>query len=141
MINSIDLIDKNLGLSLTFIGDGPQMNSLKKLTKEKRLDDSVNFKGYVEDVYSKIFNYDILILTSDREGLPTVLVEALYSGLYVISTDCSLGVHDIIQDGVNGMIVPCGDKLSLKMQLLKALEKSVMVHFNQIQLKSFYLNL
>ena len=63
MINSIDLIDKNLGLSLTFIGDGPQMNSLKKLTKEKRLDDLIIFEGYLEDVYSKIGNYDILILS------------------------------------------------------------------------------
>ncbi len=54
-----------------------------------------------------------------------------------ISTDCSLGVHDIIQDGINGMIVPCGDKLLLKNEIIESIEKSVMVHFNQIQLKSF----
>tara|TARA_B100000214_G_scaffold359558_1_gene321123 strand:- start:343 stop:540 length:198 start_codon:yes stop_codon:yes gene_type:complete len=58
-----------------------------------------------------------------------------------ISTDCSFGVHDIIQDGINGMIVPCGDKLLLKNAIIESIEKSVMVHFNQIQLKSFYLNL
>jgi glycosyltransferase involved in cell wall biosynthesis len=137
MINSIDLIDKNLGLSLTFIGDGPQMNSLKKLTKEKRLDDLIVFEGYLEDVYSKIGNYDILILTSDREGLPTVLIEALYSGLYVISTDCSLGVHDIIQDGVNGMIVPCGDKLLLKNAIIESIGKKCDGSFQSNTAKKF----
>tara|TARA_B100000780_G_C21122459_1_gene454827 strand:- start:718 stop:1770 length:1053 start_codon:yes stop_codon:yes gene_type:complete len=114
MIESFEAINREHGLTLTFIGEGPYLNELKSLTKFRKLDHLVNFEGYIEDAYSKISEHDILILTSDREGLPTVLIEALHCGLYIISTDCSLGIHDIIDHGVNGLVVPCNNKLLLK---------------------------
>ena len=49
------------------------------------------------------------VLSSDWEGLPTVLIEALYVGLAIVATDCGEGVREILEDGMFGEIVPVGD--------------------------------
>ena len=53
--------------------------------------------------------YDLYLLTSDYEGMPNSLMEAMGAGLPCIATDCPTGPSELIEDGKSGFLVPVGD--------------------------------
>lgn len=97
---------------LRIVGDGTQKTRLQQLTSEKGLSRSVLFVGAVEHPRlpaffekSAVFVAPSVNLDYDVEGLPVVLLEAIASGLPVITTDAG-GITDIIEDGITGILVP-----------------------------------
>ena len=114
---------------LYIYGIGPLQDELKLLSQEYNLEEFIHFEGFEENVHEKIKNAEQFILSSDFEGMPNALMEAMMMGLPCISTKCS-GVGEIINDGINGLLVPIGDvsTLSRKMCLLsedKELQKKL----------------
>ena len=100
--------------TLRFLGDGPEEEDMKRLAEELGVAGSVEFLGACKNVPQLIVNAEMFVLTSDYEGLPNAVLEAMAVGLPCISTDCSPGgARMIIEDGQNGFIVPCGDAESL----------------------------
>lgn len=91
---------------LIVVGEGKEKNSLEKLTNKLGLGDVVTFIGGVsnENVLEYMAAADILALPSLSEGFPVVILEALASGLPVVTTDI-LGLPEIICDGENGLLV------------------------------------
>lgn len=95
---------------LVLYGDGPDEVILRKMVADLGLNDRVVFRGVSTTVVEDIVNAQIFVLSSDYEGLPNALLEAMAIGLPCISTDCSPGgARMIIENGENGLIVPCGD--------------------------------
>lgn len=91
-------------------GVGEQMDYLKKLTHDLNMNHKVVFEGYVSRVIDYIKDAEILLLTSNFEGMPNALIEGMSMGLACISTDFPSGAaHDLIDNGVNGIIVPMND--------------------------------
>jgi glycosyltransferase involved in cell wall biosynthesis len=93
---------------LYIYGIGDLLEELKLLTEEKKVSNYVHFEGFSENVHEEIKNAEQFILSSDYEGMPNSLMEAMMMGLPCISTNY-LGVGDIITDGINGLLVPKGD--------------------------------
>lgn len=96
----------NEDITLFIVGDGPLLNSLKKLSKNSK----VKFLSKVEDkelkkLYKKV---DALIFTSLYEGMPTVILEAMINKLPVIATD--IGAVSIMVNSENGFIIPHSSK-------------------------------
>ncbi len=98
---------------LEIYGDGPDRDKLTKYVEEKNLADKVIFKGSVTDVADKIQTAGMFILASDMEGLPNALIEAMSLGLPCITTDCMYDTSELIQDNINGLVVPKGDIASM----------------------------
>ncbi len=75
--------------------------------------DQIDFEGAQKDVASYYNKATMFVFTSEHEGFPNALLEALYFGLPSISTNCPHGPADMITDGENGFLVPVGDEEAL----------------------------
>lgn len=90
------------------LGEGILRHQLEEKILTLGLQDSFLLPGEVKDVTKELRVSDILCLTSEYEGFGIVLIEAMAKGIPVIVFEY-VGVHDIINDGVDGLIVPFGD--------------------------------
>jgi len=98
-------------------GEGEQKKYLEDLRDELGLRERVRFPGLSKEHYKTISAADIFILSSRYEGFPNVLGEAMACGLPVVSFDCPSGPSEMIQDGVNGLLVPAENILQLSSSL------------------------
>jgi glycosyltransferase involved in cell wall biosynthesis len=125
MIDAFAIVTKQYPqLKLVFYGDGePDIDIIKKSVVDYGLTDKVIFKGVVNDVIENIKNSKLYVLSSDYEGLPNSLIEAMVAGLTVVSTDCSPGgARELINNGQNGLITPCGDAEKLAKAIIYVLD-------------------
>lgn len=90
-------------------GDGPLYNDLLNYIKSKQLSKRITLCGRSEKVLEEIRYAKLFVLSSDYEGYPNALLEAMCLGIPSISTDCPCGgPRDMLDDGVNGVLVPVG---------------------------------
>ena len=100
--------------SLVIYGDGEKRRELIGKAQELGLSDRVQFPGAVSDVAEKIRTASAFVLSSGHEGMPNALIEAMCLGIPSISTDCPCGgPRELIEDGVNGYLIPVGDEEAL----------------------------
>lgn len=96
---------------LEFWGDGEDREKLESLVREK---DNIHFCGATDDVLSVLKDAALFVLSSDYEGIPNALIEAMSFGIPCISTDCSPGgARMLIESGKNGIIVPINNPSAL----------------------------
>lgn len=115
--------DKCPDYKMVFLGDGDDLDSAKALAHELSLDDCVVFKGVSKDVLSVIKDSEIYLLTSDYEGIPNTLIEAMSVGMPCVSTDCSPGgARLLLGNNKNGIIVPCGNIAAISEAVIKLIE-------------------
>jgi glycosyltransferase involved in cell wall biosynthesis len=89
------------------LGDGPLRGEIQRQAWRRGLADCVSFPGNVEDVRPWLAGFDVLVLTSRREGLSMACIEALAMGVPVVTTPVS-GAREIVGGGAGGRIVPFG---------------------------------
>jgi glycosyltransferase involved in cell wall biosynthesis len=107
---------------LVILGEGPERAALEALVKELDIAADVSLPGYVDNPYPYMARASVFALSSRWEGLPTVLIEALYCGAAVVSTDCPSGPREILRDGKYGRLTPTGDPVAFASSLEAALE-------------------
>lgn len=92
------------GLTVTFIGDGADLENVKKLAHEYRVSQRINFLGAMtrKEVYGVLKNYDAFVLPSRQEGFGLVVAEAMAAGLPVI-TSALPGPMEVIEYGRLGL--------------------------------------
>ncbi len=103
------------------VGDGETREALEALTKELHLEESVIWLGFVKDPAEVYADADIVALTSDDEGLPVAVIEALSSGRAVVATRVG-GVPELVEEGVSGFLAERGDASDFARALGSALE-------------------
>lgn len=104
------IADKFPDFRVNIFGQGPEKENLEKLIAELNLQNRVFLMGTKQNVMKEEADSSLYVMSSDYEGFPNALAEAMASGLPVISTDFPSGVaHEIIENGKNGFVVPVGD--------------------------------
>ncbi len=105
LLSAFSQLQVNIKSKLILVGDGPEKQSLIKLSEAYGIDDRVSFVGHRNNPYPYFLRADLVALSSTREGLPTVLIEALAFGKRVVSTDCPSGPREILCNGLFGELV------------------------------------
>lgn len=101
-------------VNLVFYGSGSLKKDLQLLVHKLDLDTRVDFAGDTDDVPSKLKECKIFVLSSDFEGMPNALMEAMAAGVPCIATDCPCGgPKEIIENGKDGILVSVGNEESL----------------------------
>lgn len=91
-------------------GEGPLREELESLTKTLGLENRVSFPGFVSDIIEIMQHASLFVMTSDHEGMPNALQEAMAMKLPCISTDCGGGgASELIQNGINGILIKRND--------------------------------
>ena len=103
------------------VGQGPLASEVEALHRQLGLEDRMQLLGYRSDAVDVLAACDVFCLSSDYEGLPVAMMEALALGLPVVSTEVG-GVAETIDDGVSGRLVPTQDPQALAAALTEVIE-------------------
>lgn len=104
------VVKKHPEYRLIIFGDGPDENILRDQVCKLNLQNKVEFKGVSTNVFEDIKKSSVFVLTSDFEGIPNALIEAMMIGLPIVTTDCSPGgARFLIKNNKNGLIVKRSD--------------------------------
>jgi glycosyltransferase involved in cell wall biosynthesis len=102
------LIQKKLNFFFVFIGDGDLINQMKKLANDLEIQSYVKFYDFIPEVKNKLGFFDVILFTSEKEGLPLVIWEAMYNSVPIVSSDVG-GIREILEGEKCGIVYPFGD--------------------------------
>lgn len=117
-------------INLILVGDGPMRRMLENQAKALDIGTKVLFRGMVIEPEPFLRAADIFVSSSDREGLPVSLLEAMREGLPVVATRAG-GVPEVVDDSVNGYLVEIGDTKGLTRALERLMNASKRLNFGE----------
>jgi len=103
---------------LYIVGDGQEMDKLKKMIKEFNLEKKIFLEGRKTNIYDYYKKAKIFALTSKHEAFPNAMLEAIYFGCGVVGFDCPYGPKEIIENGKSGYLVKDDNDFIEKLHLL-----------------------
>lgn len=125
LIRAFSLIADKTTENLLIYGKGELHDELQALIHELGLESRVHLMGNTSDVAGAIKGAKMFVMSSDYEGLPNALLEAMALGLPIVSTNCRGGGPSmVIEPGVNGILTPVGDAKALAKAMLDVLSDS-----------------
>lgn len=108
------IVDTIPGYNLVIYGEGELRPKLELLIKNLGVAERILLPGYDNNVYEKISKASLYVLSSNNEGIPNTLIEAMALGVPCVSTDCKGGGAKLLIDNeINGLLVPRGDEQAL----------------------------
>lgn len=113
------------GDRLAIAGEGGERGRLERRISELGLGGSVRLLGHVADVRPLLDEAHALVLSSDYEGVPAVIAEALAAGRPIAATDCCVSMRWLLQDGAFGALAPPRDAAALGAAMVRAAEMQV----------------
>lgn len=117
MLDAFKMLEHNIKLVILAKND----DKLIQMIKDRHLEDKVIILGFQQNPYKYIKNASLLVLSSDREGLPTVVIESLILGTPVVSTDCPTGPSEILTGDLAYWLVPVQNPSVLAAKIDEAL--------------------
>ncbi|MEJ2636634.1 MAG: glycosyltransferase [Calditrichia bacterium] len=107
-------------------GEGPEEEKLQRLVNELNLNHIVHFAGQVNPVTPFLKSLNIGVLSSRSESMSNAVIEYMAAGLPVVCTDTG-GIHEIVIEGENGLIVPVGDDSAMAEAILNLLQNKLLL--------------
>ncbi len=105
------LTERGVAAKLTVAGSGPDEQQLRDASEDLVERGVIDFVGVVphHDIEALLAQHDVYLLTSEFEGMPNALIEAMGSGLVPVVTRTASGSSELVRDGENGYLIPVGD--------------------------------
>jgi glycosyltransferase involved in cell wall biosynthesis len=111
-------------VDLLISGEGPERENLEKQIKDLNLTGNVKLIGFKSNLQDYYAQAEVFVLSSRNEGYPNVLVEAMGMGCACVAVDCEYGPSEIINNGINGLLVNQQDTVALSEAIDKILNNS-----------------
>ncbi|MHB8171597.1 MAG: glycosyltransferase family 4 protein [Thermincolia bacterium] len=112
LIKALRHVKKERPFQILLAGDGPLLSEVKKVAVTYELEDKIKFVGFRNDMLELLQLVDAVILTSEKEGIPRIIMEAMALGKPVLATNV-LGTKELVLDGQTGDLVELDDCLGL----------------------------
>lgn len=111
LLQAMKILREKYGFStpLYILGKGKSEPYLRQKAASLGVEEQVRFMGFTANPYPWLKNCTALLHSAKFEGLPTVLIEGLLLGKFIISTDCPTGPREILDEGRAGILVPMQD--------------------------------
>jgi glycosyltransferase involved in cell wall biosynthesis len=122
LLRAFAMLRQTRPAKLMVLGKGGELDRLTALARELGVAEHVCFYGFCANPYAVMARADVFVLSSDWEGSPNVLVEAMFCGAPVVSTDCPSGPRETLDGGVFGPLVPMNDPEALSGALARTLD-------------------
>lgn len=125
LINTISsLLKENNNIHLLLPGKDSLNGECQRLVKKLNLDNQIHFLGYRKDIPKLLNISNIALSSASQEGLPVNIMEAMYTGLPVVASNCR-GNRDLIENGKNGYLVDLNDSINFVNCIMKAKELKI----------------
>jgi glycosyltransferase involved in cell wall biosynthesis len=121
LIRAFARVKQQYPARLLILGEGSQKDNLLSLVAELGLTKDVAFGGFVDNPYAYMAKASVVVLSSAWEGFGNILVEAMFAGTPVVSTDCQSGPAEILEYGKYGKIVTVGDSEAMAEAIIATL--------------------
>ena len=128
------LHERSYNIKMIILGDGPELKHLKMMANKYFLSDYIRFQGFVSNPIDYMSRCSVYLHTCDREGFGNTVVEALYAGLPVVTTDCG-GPVDIIERNKYGVTFGNGRSISAATDGAEAIIDVLEKKWNVIELR------
>lgn len=125
LLNAVARIKDKYPLTVTVLGSGPMEDEMIKQIEELGLEKVVRLQGFVKDVRPYLNRCHAVLMPSLREGLPMTLIEAASCGIPVIASNVG-GIPTIVENQVNGRLVPPNDPKALAEAISKFIENDAL---------------
>lgn len=123
LVAAFALVRRHRPCRLLIIGEGEERAALAALAAALGVTDAVDLAGFRRNPLPYMREAALVALSSRWEGFGNVLVEALFCGTPVVSTDCPHGPREVLEDGRHGRLVPVGDPQALAAALIATLDE------------------
>lgn len=108
--------------NLDIFGQGEWHDMLQQMIERHGLQDNTHINRPTRDIGTEYAKSSLLVMSSNYEGFPMVMIEAMACGLPVVSFDFKCGPKDIIKDSINGLLVPNGNIDALAQAMIKIMD-------------------
>jgi glycosyltransferase involved in cell wall biosynthesis len=122
LLEAMARLRRHRDVALLILGDGPERAALEALVQKLGLGADIWLAGFQANPYRFFSRAAVFVLPSRREGLPTVLIEAMACGCPIVSTDSPHGPREILADGRFGHLVPMGEPRALADAIARMLD-------------------
>jgi len=127
LIRAFSKVRKQYKSKLVILGSGSNRKRLETLVDDLNLGEDVDFLGFASNPYAYMARASVFVLSSLWEGLPNVLIEAMFLKTPVVATDCPSGPRELLDNGKYGKLVPMSDDESMGQAILESLTSSAVL--------------
>lgn len=147
------LKQEKINVYFLFVGDGDLIQEMKKVSEKLNVSDRCSFTGYIENIKYYFSYFDLILFTSESEGFPLVIWEAMFNEVPIVSSDVG-GIREILEEESCGLVYKFGDILKCveiikelyndedkRKQLGKNGKKAIFEKYNENKFIKFFENL
>lgn len=127
LLRAFKILSDERPVRLVILGDGPQRASLEKTAAHAGITEHLSMPGFKANPYAYMKRADLFVLSSEWEGMPNILLEAMACGCRIVSTDCDSGPRELLRNGEYGILVPVSDAEALSRAMAQGLEGNISV--------------